>query len=426
MKYVKKWWLALVLGLVILIGGGCGNENKIEEENFSAEAGIERVEAQEQNVSVSNESLQEENEQMQNMQPQQEQGAQSQAMQGQEEQNEQVQGKQMKKEPIEEEQRKAEEARKEEQRKAEEARKEKEARQREEQQKKQAELETLKAAFVDIEAVTVYTTANVNVRMAPSTEAEIWQLAKRGTVFEKNGEAEGWSRVVTDGQQYYIKSEYLREKRQPGEGSPMIAIDAGHQARGNSEKEPIGPGATEMKAKVTGGTRGTTTGLYEYELTLMVSEKLRSELENRGYTVYMVRESHDVNISNSERAQMAYDSGAEIFIRIHANGSENSSVNGAMTICPTPQNPYVADLYSESQRLSALVLDGLTASTGCRRERVWEIDTMSGINWSQIPVTIVEMGYMTNPQEDQKMATEDYQQQIAAGIADGVDWYFSD
>ena len=151
----------------------------------------------------------------------------------------------------------------------------------------------------------------------------------------------------------------------------------------------------------------------------MVSEKLRDEWRTEAIRLYG-KESHDVNISNSERAQMAYDSGAEIFIRIHANGAENSSANGAMTICQTPQNPYVAHLYSDSQRLSALVLDGLTAATGCRRERVWETDTMSGINWSQIPVTIVEMGYMTNPEEDQKMAQEDYQQQIASGIADGI------
>ncbi len=166
--------------------------------------------------------------------------------------------------------------------------------------------------------------------------------------------------------------------------------------------------------------------MYEYELTLTVSLKLKAELESRGYEVYMVRESHDVDISNSQRAQMAYDSGAEIFVRIHANGSENSSANGAMTICPTESNPYVSALYHDSKRLSASVLDGLTASTGCRKERVWETDTMSGINWSMIPVTIVEMGYMTNPEEDTKMADEGYQQLIAIGIADGIDGYFEE
>lgn len=215
------------------------------------------------------------------------------------------------------------------------------------------------------------------------------------------------------------------EKKQTGNGH-LIAIDAGHQSRGNSEKEPVGPGASEMKMKVSGGTKGVSTGIYEYVLTLEVSLKLKEELESRGYEVYMVRETHDVNISNSERAQMAYDSGAEVFVRIHANGSENKKANGAMTICPTEKNPYVASLYGESRRLSDLVLDGLTASAGCKKERVWETDTMSGINWSKIPVTIVEMGYMTNPEEDQKMAEEDYQRLIAAGIADGIDGYFEE
>lgn len=214
------------------------------------------------------------------------------------------------------------------------------------------------------------------------------------------------------------------EKNDAPAAGRVIVIDPGHQAKGNFETEALGPGSTETKIKVSSGTASCNTGEPESKLVLAISLKLRTELEARGYTVLMTRTTEDVNLSNIDRAAIANDANADALLRIHANGSESAAAEGALTICQTAASPYNADLYAQSYALSSAVLDELCAAAGCRKLYVWETDTMSGINWSRVPVTIVEVGFMTNPAEDALLATEAYQDKLAAGIANGVDRYF--
>ncbi len=207
-------------------------------------------------------------------------------------------------------------------------------------------------------------------------------------------------------------------------GGLTVVLDPGHSAVVAPGTEPLGPGSSEYKAADASGTSGVASGVREYELTLNISVQLKAELEGRGYTVLMTRESNDVPVSCIERANVANNAGAAAYVRIHANGSENQGAAGAMTICTTPGSPYASELYSASRNLSDCILNKYCEMTGCRSEGVWETDTMSGNNWSRVPVTIVEMGYMTNPQEDLLMQTPEYQSKIVQGIADGIDLFF--
>ena len=142
------------------------------------------------------------------------------------------------------------------------------------------------------------------------------------------------------------------------------------------------------------------------------------------YDLYMIRETNDVSLSNKKRALMANESGSDILLRIHCNSADSQSANGALTMSPTLSNPYCRSIAADSQELSECVVSTLCRRTGAVNRGVTQTDEMTGINWSKIPVTIVEMGFMSNPEEDQKLSDNHYQAMIAEGIADGVDRYY--
>ncbi len=308
--------------------------------------------------------------------------------------------------------------------------------------------ETPSVTFDESTSVSVWAISNLNLREQPNGNSTVITVITKGTEIKKGTEENGWAQVKVGDMIGYVSTQYISDTKPeekpveqnttqtpntakveaiPGQyrdpNNIVVVIDPGHQLRGDSNKEPNGPGSTSMKARVTSGTTGVATGVAEYILNLDISLKLKAELENRGYVVHMTRSTHDVNISNKERAEYANSVNADIAVRIHANGGE-SSVHGAETYGPSASNPYVSHLSNASMSLSRHIIDAYCATTGFKNRGARTSDIMTGINWSSVPVTIVELGYMSNAEEDRAMQDATMQNNMIQGIANGIDAYF--
>ncbi|MBR5349359.1 MAG: SH3 domain-containing protein [Lachnospiraceae bacterium] len=309
------------------------------------------------------------------------------------------------------------------------------------------------AGFTDCDEQ-IRVTTNLRMREGPNAVANVITILNKGTEVLCTGKNAEWARINYNGRTGYVSLAYVttvggagtEQPAQPvtswtvgkitkkvtengtlytGNGGPLIAIDAGHQAKGNSETEPNGPGSATMKAKVSTGTSGRATGLAESMLNLVVSIQLKDALLARGYNVLMIREDQNVDISNMQRAQRANAAGAAVMVRVHANGSNDANKTGAETLAPSNKNPYLsADIIASSQWLSKCVIDAFCAATGAKNNNIYYTDTMTGINFSTIPTTTIEMGYMTNHAEDANMASPEYQVKMVVGIMNGLDTYF--
>lgn len=213
-----------------------------------------------------------------------------------------------------------------------------------------------------------------------------------------------------------------------GDKGLLIALDPGHQPLdpGMTGLEQYAPGSSILKEKAAEGTTGVYSHVSEYELNLDISLMLRTELEDMGYDVVMTREDNDTTLSYAERARFVNDAGADINVRIQANDSDNPEVNGASVIIGSAENPYVGGLYEDSRSLGTEVLDSYCRETDMENLGVQTDDMMTSINWSSVPVIILEMGYMTNEQDDENMADENYRTKMVRGIAAGINAYFEE
>lgn len=199
----------------------------------------------------------------------------------------------------------------------------------------------------------------------------------------------------------------------------VVVIDAGHQARGNSSLEPVGPGSSQKKAKVADGTSGSSSPHDESAVNLQVALKLRSALEARGVKVVMVRTSQNVDISNSQRAAIANKAHAALFIRLHCDGASNSSTHGLSTLVPA-RNHWTAGIVPASAKAGRFLHKATLRATGAADRGVVNRGDLSGFNWSKVPTVLVEMGFMSNRAEDRLLTSASYQQKLATGLANGA------
>ena len=202
----------------------------------------------------------------------------------------------------------------------------------------------------------------------------------------------------------------------------LIVIDPGHGRFEENYKEPVAPGSSEMKSAYSTGTQGAY--LTESEFNLLVAKYLGRILSDLGADVRYTREN-EMSLSNIERAEFANDLGADLAVRIHADGSENTSVSGITVLVPAPTT-IGAELERASRAAGECVLKRLIAATGANDRGISERSDMTGFNWSMVPVILIECGFMSNPEEDALLSSPDYQQKLADAIACGILDYYSE
>ncbi|HEY3373470.1 MAG TPA: N-acetylmuramoyl-L-alanine amidase [Candidatus Aquicultor sp.] len=199
----------------------------------------------------------------------------------------------------------------------------------------------------------------------------------------------------------------------------VVVIDPGHQQRVDLSKEPIGPGSSELKVKNPGGAQGVRTRTPEYVVALEIAEKLERKLRAQGIKVIMTRESNNVTIGNVQRAQVANNAHADLFVRVHQDSSTDRSKHGISTLYPA-KNKWTAPIYSQSLEAAKMIEQTLLSVTKATASGIVPRNDLTGFNWAQVPSVLVEAGFLSNPQEDLLLNSDSYQDLIADGLSKGI------
>jgi N-acetylmuramoyl-L-alanine amidase len=199
--------------------------------------------------------------------------------------------------------------------------------------------------------------------------------------------------------------------------APLVCLDPGHASRPNLTTEPIGPGSSIRKIKDGGGAPG------EARVVMQIAWKTRTLLVRRGYRVALTRNGPTFDYGaggNVDRARFCNRRAAALMLRIHADGSPDPGTHGAATLYPAWRRGWTDDVYRPSRRAAGLVQRALVRATGAANRGLVARRDLTGFNWANVPVILVETGFMTNPAERRRLQSAAYQWRVARGLTRGA------
>lgn len=200
-----------------------------------------------------------------------------------------------------------------------------------------------------------------------------------------------------------------------------VCIDPGHQEEGQYITENIGPGLPGTKRSSPGMARGTVTRRMESIVVLEIAFVLRDVLLSQGATVVMTREIQETYVSNEERAAIAAGANADFLLRLHGNNRDNANTQGIAVYAPVGSDYAKAIADAEGwHAMCDILLAAMQNATGQAKGTTSLTNDYIGNNWATMPSFLIEMGYMSNPQEDMLLSAPAYQALLAQGMADGV------
>jgi len=199
----------------------------------------------------------------------------------------------------------------------------------------------------------------------------------------------------------------------------LICLDPGHGTApaAAARVEPIGPGSATTKIADGGGTAG------EAVVNLAIAKRTRTLLLRRGYRVAMTRTGAVFrygNGGNIARAQFCNRRHAALMLRIHADGSPNTSLHGFQTLYPAWHKDWTDDIYARSLKAARLVQAAAVRATGAASLGLLKRTDLTGFNWANVPAILVECGFLSNPPERRLLQSSAYEWKVARGLTAGV------